>query len=518
MKLVSPAMIAEIDAFAVRALSLSEETLIRRAGKAVADALFAEGVFLKNETYGRTVILCGGGNNGADGYAAALSLAERGVPVAAIDVFGKEQRSEGGKAVLQEYKEKLGAPLTLADLPSIEGAGVYIDAMLGTGATGKWPEAGIVATRFLNRQSARRIAVDVPFGVNAADGTADECALQADITVVLSFMKKGLLSYPAREKCGKLVLADIGLNTAKVRRAFPKMEDAVDDGYVMKHLPARPADSHKGTFGKALLFSGSKKYRGAPLLATLACLRGGVGLLTLVSEKEVIAAMGKKLPETIYHPMPPIEAWTEADRNEALEMSDGASALLVGPGSCVSEGLYAFVTALLSREGCPLVLDADAITSLALHPAEAEKALAAAKRQVLLTPHPLEFARLACLTAQEVQAARMPLAEALSSRWRAALLLKGAGTVVAADGSVSVNTTGSSALAKGGSGDVLSGLVTAFAAQGASPAEALRLGAYLHGKAGDALAAELSEYGVLPSDLPRQIAMEIAKIKIEASK
>ncbi len=518
MKLVSPAMIAEIDAFAIKNLSLTEETLIRRAGDAVADALFAEGIYSNNETYAKTVILCGGGNNGADGYAAALALAERGVPVSAIDVFDKGQRSEGGKAVLAAYTERLGAPRSFAELPTLTGTGVYIDAMFGTGFSGELPETGRAAARYLNRQKAKRIAIDIPFGVDASNGTAEKDALRADITVVLSYMKKGLLSYPAKEKCGKLVLRDIGLDIPRVHRAFPDMEEAIDDAYVEAHLPPRPADSHKGSFGRSVLFSGSKKYRGAPLLATLACLRGGVGLLTLVSEREVISSVGKKLPEVIYREASPIDVWSKEELDEALALCEGASAVLVGPGSEVSEGLYRFLSALLSREGCPLVLDAGALGALALHREEAEEMLLAAKREVLMTPHPLEFARLLGLTAAEVQASRMTLARDYAERTGCAVLLKGAGTVIAAEGDLSINTTGSSALAKGGSGDVLAGLVTALAAQGATAKEALRLGAYLHGKAGDTLSLELSEYGVLPSDLPRQIAMEIAKIKSGASK
>ncbi len=513
MKLVTPDMIAKIDRFAIDVLGIPEETLIRRAGDTIVETLFREGIYTDNETYPKTVILAGGGNNGADGYAAALALRERGVLAYVLDVFGKGQRSEGGKAVLAEYRQKIGEPLSFADLPSLADAGVYIDAMFGTGFSGDLPEEGRVVARYLNRREARIVAVDIPFGVNAYDGSADADALSADITVVLSYMKKGLLSYPAKEKCGKLVPGDIGLDIPAVHDAFPTMEEMCDDSYVRKHLPGRRADSHKGSFGKAVLFCGSKKYRGAASLATLAALRGGVGLLTLVSEREVLLSMSKKLPEAIYRECAPIAQASETLCEEALEITKGASAVLIGPGCGVSEGLYRLILALLACEGCPLILDADAFTALAMHREEAEKALCCAKREVLMTPHPLEFSRLAGVSVAEIQAHRMEYARFYAEKWNASVLLKGAGTVIATPSAVRVNTTGSSALAKGGSGDVLAGLVTALAAQGASPLHALELGAYLHGKAGDTLAFELSEYGVLPSDLPKQIASEISKIQ-----
>ena len=512
MKLASVDLISQIDAFARERLSLSEETLIRRAGEAVASALFDEGCYPENATFPLTVILCGGGNNGADGYAAALSLAARGVPTVAVDVFGKGQRSEGGKALLAEYVEKLGAPYTLDRLPELADAGVFVDAMLGTGVSGELPEAGRIAARFMSRREAYRLAVDIPFGVNATDGTVDADALSAHATVVLSYMKKGLLSYPAKEKCGKLILADIGLDIPAVHKAFPRLEEGVSDELIRSLLPPRFADSHKGSYGKAVLLCGSRKYRGAAVLASYGALRTGVGLLTLASERDVILMMGKKLPEAIYHELPPMSEWTEKEIEEAVALAEGASSLLVGPGCGKTEALYRVVLRLLSTEGCPIVLDADALGALAMHPEEAEIALSTAKRPVLMTPHPLELSRLIGVPVQKIQANRMNIARETAKRFGVSLLLKGAATVIASGDTLYVNTTGSSALAKGGSGDVLSGVVAAFTAAGVSPVHALLLGAYLHGKAGDSLAEELSEYGVLPSDLPRQIAVEIARL------
>jgi NAD(P)H-hydrate epimerase len=181
----------------------------------------------------------------------------------------------------------------------------------------------------------------------------------------------------------------------------------------------------------------------------------------------------------------------------------------VGPGSGVSEALYRFVSLLAWRKGPPLLLDADALGAIAAYADGVDTFFKQAKRPLILTPHPLEFARLVGMTTAQVQVARMRLALTYAKKWGVSLLLKGAGTVITDGDALYINTTGSTALAKGGSGDVLSGAVGALLAQGMAPVHALAAAAYLHGAAGDSLATEFSEYGVLPSDLPLRMAQLI---------
>lgn len=291
-----------------------------------------------------------------------------------------------------------------------------------------------------------------------------------------------------------------------------KIAQAVDAAYLTAHLPPRLRDSHKGTYGRLMLYAGSEKYRGAALLAAEGALRVGVGLVTLASERTVLDAALVRLPELLLSESAPISAWGEGEIRNALESSVGARALLVGPGTGVSEGLFAFVRALALQGGAPLVLDADALHAIALYAEDVDAFFALAKRPLLLTPHPLELGRLLGLTAQEVQANRPSISVACAKKWGVFLLLKGADTLITDGETLLVNTSGSSALSKGGSGDVLAGAVGAFLAQGAEPLCALALGAYLHGAAGDSLAREYSEYGVLPSELPRRMAELLAKI------
>lgn len=274
-------------------------------------------------------------------------------------------------------------------------------------------------------------------------------------------------------------------------------------------IPPRGENTHKGSFGKLVIFAGSEAYRGAPLLVAEGAARMGVGLVRLVSERAVTDLACTALPELLLSDVPPISLWDEAQTARALSLCDDARAVVVGPGCGVSEGLYRFVLALLAREGCPVLLDADALGALALHRDEGMCAMQTAKRAVVMTPHPLELARLLGTDAADVQANREKYAREFAARAGISLLLKGQGTVVSDGVRAYRNPTGSSALAKGGSGDVLSGAVGALLAQGAEPLSALAVGAYLHGRAADTLEKELSRYGVTPSDLPKQMAREL---------
>lgn len=505
MKLVRPGSIPAIDRAWLESCDVTEEALIRRAGAAVADAVLALPV------QGEVLILAGGGNNGADGYAAALCLHQAGVGVRVVDVFGRGQRSAGGRAVLAEYRAVLGDACDAAHLSSDTDAAVIVEAVMGSGAVGALSEEARAVCAWITRQTAYKLAVDVPLGVDADYGEVMEGAMRADATVMLSLPKRGLLSYPAREYCGRLIYADLGIRAEAFSAHF--VGEATDADLAKALLPRRTPNGHKGSFGRLVVFAGSRKYRGAACLAAEGALRMGVGLLTLSTEEAVVGTVAKRLPELLFDEMPPIRALGTAEMKAKCEDAEKASAVLVGPGSGVSVGLYQFLSLLVSRTGAPLLLDADALGAIAAYAPDVDSFFASAARPLVLTPHPLEFGRLIGKSASEVQEKRMRLAMEYARKWGVSLLLKGAGTLITDGEGLYINTTGSSALSKGGSGDVLAGAVGAFLAQGVNPLDALALGAYLHGAAGDSLAGELSEYGVLPSELPRQMAKALRKLK-----
>ena len=280
--------------------------------------------------------------------------------------------------------------------------------------------------------------------------------------------------------------------------------------FIRTAISPRPTAGHKGTFGRALLLCGSATYTGAAALACEGAFRMGAGLVYLLAPQNALSPVRVRLPEVICREFAePTAALT------SLSSEDGKGALLVGPG--VGRGDAAeFCTALgklLAHTGMPAVLDADALNMLAELPDRGASVLRGAKRKVILTPHPLEFSRLTGKTAEELQENRETLAAAYAKENGVTLILKGAGSIIAfPTGETAINPSGSTALSKGGSGDVLAGMLTGLLAQGMNPYAAARAAAYLHGIAGECLAEEFSDYGVLPSDLPRAAARELARI------
>ncbi len=507
---ITPNLTPEIDRFAAEALAIPTRELMARAGEAVARAIAAR------VPCGRVLLFCGKGNNGGDGYVAARVLNELGYAAMAVDVFGVPMRTAEASEARERYCESVGQPLTPAEARTAAAeACCLVDAVFGTGARGELPpEARAVAALFAESE-AYKVAVDLPLGADAASGCVAAEAIAVDLTVSLCYPKVGLYAYPAREACGEMVNADLGLDRERIEKTFSLSDVLLVAEEVGRYFPPRAANTSKGNYGRLGLLCGSAVYRGAAVLSAMAGARLGAGYVTVYSEGAVLDAVLAALPEAIGVPT---AAWERAEAREVIEATARASALVCGCGCGCSEGLYRLLAALLASEGAPLLLDADAINALALHREEALALLREVKRKVLLTPHPLEFARLAGISVDEVQADRLRQARRFAAAYPVTLVLKGAGTVIAEGDRFAINTTGSPALSKGGSGDVLAGAIGALLAQGFAAFDAACAGVCLHGLAADRLAAVLSVYGVLPQELPRAMAEAIAEARCECRK
>lgn len=286
---------------------------------------------------------------------------------------------------------------------------------------------------------------------------------------------------------------------------------------VLASLPLRPSESHKGSYGNALLYCGSTAYTGAAMLAAMGALRAGAGITHLAAPEVALLPVRIRLPEVVCHPIAGVNEQPAV--LAAADQTVGArGCILIGCGIGRGNGSQAAafreaLSSLLVTRGVPIVLDADALNMISTDPCATKALLASAARPLVLTPHPAEFARLTGLSVTEVQANRHDLAAAFAKEAGVTLLLKGRGTVVAAqDGSCTVNPSGSPALAKGGSGDVLAGVITGLIAGGMPPTEAAFAAAFLHGAAGEWLERQDSPYGLLPSDLPAAIAREMQRL------
>ncbi len=506
-------MISKIDAFSAKTLGLSVKSLMEKSGIAVADTVRA-----RVKSGATVIVLAGKGNNGGDGYATAVSLMDE-YKVTVIDVFGLGQKNEAGKYFLSLYLEREGRLLKYeptAELHSeIKSAGCVIDAVFGTGFVGEMPESiRPLAITVREAVETHKIAIDVPLGINPDDGSVSDFVISVEATVALSFIKPGIISYPARAYVGEIIYNSLGLPGKEIDENFTFKYHMVDADFIKEVLPKRDNNTNKGSFGKLLLITGSEKYRGAAHLTAEAALRGGVGLVRFLGCEVVTSELSSKYPEIIYNTIPATSEIGEDDIKAITELSEKHTATLIGSGSDNTEGLLKITLALLNSEGGTLILDADAINALAGIGEKGIAALKASKRRVIITPHPLEFARLIGDEVSQVQLHRLEKAEKFAKENGVLVVLKGASTIITDGEQVYINASGSSALSKAGSGDVLAGLIGAMCAQGTMTNEiAATVSVFLHGAAGDALAKEFSSYGVTPSDLPRRIAAEISELE-----
>ncbi len=507
MRLIEPLAVKRIDSYLINEKNIDERELIRRAGAAVADA-----VRRWADKGAKVCFLIGRGNNGADGCAAALALADE-YEIALIDFSMGSRRSAGLEYYLDRLSERGMVPTSFS-LDTLDGFSVIVDAIFGSGAHAPYPDYFPTLAAAMTASGAKLIAVDVPMSVDALSGAVMPYTPHFDETVMLTFMKCGVVSYPAREYAGRLTLDKIGADDVEPWQTGDLARYYMTKALAGELLPKRAENSSKGSFGRLMTVVGSERYLGAGLLSLEACLRCGAGYVISVGTDDANRAMMQKFPEVIYKSAPKTDALDDGDISELCDMSDGCAVTLVGCGSGCSSGLLRLVRALLSHSGGALVLDADAINALATLGEEGRELLKQAKRPVILTPHPLEFSRLSGIPLSEVQSDRMLCAERFAREYGALLVLKGAGTVTT-DGRVTyINSSGSSALAKAGSGDVLAGALSSLVASGAKDALTLSaLAVYFHASASDTLSLEYSTYGVTPSDLPKQIAREIANVE-----
>lgn len=279
-----------------------------------------------------------------------------------------------------------------------------------------------------------------------------------------------------------------------------------DSAWAKNALPYRPADANKGDFGRLLVLTGSRLFPGAAALSLEGALRLGVGYVTYSGGKDLVGKLVQKFPEVLYRPYTGNDEPTEGDVAEICAFSAKQNATLIGCGCGHTECTLRLVRALLQVPNSPLILDADALNAVA---SAGTDLLREAARPLILTPHPLEFSRLSGWNVDYIQANRIECATKFAAEYNCTLVLKGAGTVVTDGCRTYVNTTGSSALAKAGSGDVLAGALSALTAYMKDRAAAAALAVYLHGAAADALEKEYSAFGVIPSDLPKEIGRQI---------
>lgn len=478
--------------------------LMKNAGQASFNRIvqLSGGVKDKN-----VVVLAGRGNNGGDGIVITDLLLEAGAN--AILIFVTDlPKSECARLCYSIYETGLNVSLYTHQKENVwrvlENSELVIDCVFGTGFHGELEEELGELFRFVNESCpAQKISIDVPSGCDSDSGAVAANAFKPDFTVTLGAVKRGLYTHPCFEHCGVLVLADIGIP----QNCYGSCEAVLTDEVIREFLPERKTVSHKGSYGRLLNVAGSARYTGAALLSTDAALRMGVGLCTLATPARVINAIAAAIPETIYFPLLcDDDGFLNGEGVRQLKKTiaeEKYSAIALGCGLGNRSETAEVTEFALKNADCPIILDADGLNSICGN----INVLKESRGSVVVTPHPAEFARMTGRTAEEVQSDRISAAKRFAREYRVITVLKGVNTVIAAPtGEAFVNTTGNAGLAKGGSGDVLTGVIASLLAQGADPFYGTVLGVYLHGLAADKLAKTKPLFGILPRDLPKTIA------------
>ncbi len=450
----------------------------------------------------KIAVLCGKGNNAGDGYGVASLLYQNGYNVCAVRVFSCEPCSDEAKEKYKEFSLCGGKIIDINDfLPHIFSFGVFIDAVFGVGFSGSVAKDSDLGQLFelCNSTEAFQIAIDVPSGINSTDGTLTGACFKAELTACIALYKTGLLSYPAREYAGEIVLCDIGF-PKELTENLPKHALIPDDEYLKNVIPKRHSNSHKGSYGKLLLFCASPSMTGAGYLSCMGALRSGCGLVNIASDDYTISVLQQKLNEPIFSR---IYISSSNGLDYLSQLADSSSAVLCGCGLGNNENTKNAIFKLIKTADTPLLIDADGINVLC----ENINILKEAKHSPIITPHPAEFARLIGKTTDEVQSDRINLAVNFAKEYGCITVLKGASTIIASpDGRLAINIAGNAGLAKGGSGDVLAGICAGLLCQGINAFDAAVAGVYLHAKAADILKERIGEYGLLPSDIPLEVA------------
>ena len=501
MKIATAQQMREMDRVAIQERGVPSTDLMETAARAVAEAALAEGARARGEKPRRAVCFCGAGNNGGDGVCAARLLLEAGLEVRAI-LVGKREKMTADCREMERRLEAAGGTLEDFDPNSSSfalwclEADVMVDALFGIGLNSPLRGDARTAVQMMNTCDIPVVSADIPSGVEADTGRILGDAVHAAATVTFTLPKAGHYLGRGGLCTGRLVVCDIGIPLDLVLWAEGNQFSAVTGEDV--YLPRRPREAHKGDFGKVYLLAGSVGYTGAPVLAARAALRTGAGLVTVGVPEPVWPVTAAKLDEAMPHPLPagPEGGLARAAYESALERMTHSDVCLIGPGLGRSPGAEEVIRRLVKAVHGPLILDADGINALEGHIdiLDSRQGLV-----TVLTPHDGEFARLG---GDLSSGDRLEAARRFAREHGCCLILKGHRTITAfPDGSAYVNTTGNPGMAKGGSGDVLGGVLLALMGQGIPCREAAPMAVWIHGRAGDLCARELGEYGMLPGDL-----------------
>ena len=519
MKVATSQEMKDLDRAAMEEFGIPGLVLMENAALRAVQVLREKHNHLLSE---RVFIFCGKGNNGGDGLAMARHLANSGHRVEII-LLTDPEKVGGDAAVNLRICRKMGlslrSVLSTADLSplrdSLSGGGLIIDAIFGTGLASAVSGFYGEAIELINSLPNPVLSVDIPSGLNADTGMVEGPCVQADVTIAFGLPKRAHYVTPASNFAGFVEVVDISLPAALIRNMDCSVETLEREAVAA--LPAnRKADAHKGNFGHLVVIGGSTGKGGAPALAALAGLRVGTGLVTIAVPEGVQRAIEIEPLETMSLPLAETKEGIIAESacETLIPFLRDKDAVVIGPGMGTHPETLKFFKNILGAISCPLVVDADGLNLLPM-----DKAILEGKKgPVILTPHPGEMSRLMGVPTQEVQARRLESAQKFAQKTGCFVVLKGAGTIIAAPGGKAyINTTGNPGMATAGTGDVLAGMIGGFLAQVHPPQDAAALGVFLHGLAGDMTAEKKGEASLIAGDLIEALPAAFRKLRGNSS-
>ena len=494
-RLCSASEMQEMDRRAIQEIGIPGIVLMENAARSVADWVEQNG--LQTHSQAKVVVCCGKGNNGGDGFAIARLLKNRNYDVVVIEA-GKAKTDDAtlNQTLWQQFGKSVDFS-SEAGCATLAKAEFIIDAIFGTGLERSiegnyrdWIE------RINDNTEAVKIGVDIPSGIHSDLGQVMAVAVKCQHTLTFQVGKQGCYQYPGVQYAGEVIVTNISIPPYWPLQTKPTY--LLTNPFIQQMLPARTPAAHKGTYGHLLTICGSSGMAGAALLASMAAIKSGCGLVSACVPFALRDAFLGQCPELMtLSPKTGSQHYFSSSHLSFVETEiEKRDAVVLGCGLGQTPHTKKFVRQLVSSISKPLLIDADGLNCIS------GKLLKKRTAPTVITPHPRELSRLSGLTTTEIQKNRIGIVRKLAQEWGVILLLKGARTVVSdPTGRVFINPSGNEGMATGGSGDVLSGIIGSFLSQQCSPLQAALLGVYLHGSAGDCQTASLSPSYLSASDL-----------------
>ena len=514
MRILNAAQMREADRATIHDVGIPSVVLMENAGRQVVAAVESLYPDLAER---RIAIVCGTGNNGGDGFVVARTLQQRGFDVS-VFVIGRHTEVKADARINLEILGRTGQTVvevgdeTAWELHGAEIAGhdLIIDALFGTGLSS--PLTGFYETVVadINEAGVPIVSIDLPSGMSADTCDVIGDSIEATVTVTLAAPKLPLVLPPAEMKAGEVVIADIGIPSDVIDQLEGPRIDLLTRDQMRALIQPRAPDAHKGDFGRVLVVAGSVGKAGAAVLCAQGAIRAGAGLVTVAAPTSCQPTIAAHAAEYMTEGLDETADGTVHFSAAEAVLGIDADVIVAGPGLGRGEAVTTFVRELLDKSEGPLVLDADALNAFADEPA---LLVGREGRDLIITPHPGEMARLVGCTVEDLQADRIGIATDFAKRHRLYLVLKGYRTlVVTPDEKVFVNPTGCPGMATGGTGDVLAGMLGAWLAQLLDAEAACKLAVYLHGSAGELADADNGEVSMVAGDLVDHIGDAILEV------